>query len=395
MLWSRPYTATGAITKNRLVKYAADDTHVSQASAVTDRIVGVYIGPSDAADGDAVEICLLGECNLEVSGAIGRGMRLTTNSSGQGVTAESGGSSRTCAVAMIAGTNSTIPVFVQLGPEVQTLLSDSGDTGTGNYTFNGNTTSNNFIINSASGAIQANSATALYLRGNIADSAGNVGTWIGNGTTLTSPDRRIVGFSRDTPVTHASPVAYVRSDGSYEIGTGGPLVMAGSGTPEGSVTAPVGSIYLRSNGAAGTAVYIKGSGSGNTGWNPEATSLALSYNFTASSGDGWLFVADRPYQVISLKEVHQTAGTDGGAVTLGVRKVTNVSDPGAAAGANVKEFLTADFDLKSTANTTVTGTLTATTADLQLATGDKIGLNFTGTKTSLAGGALTVELRAI
>lgn len=41
---------------------------------------------------------------------------------------------------------------------------------------------------------------------------------------------------------------------------------AGSGTPEGNVTAPVGSIYLRTNGGAGTTFYVKESGSGNTGW---------------------------------------------------------------------------------------------------------------------------------
>jgi len=41
---------------------------------------------------------------------------------------------------------------------------------------------------------------------------------------------------------------------------------AGSGTPEGSVTAPVGAIYHRSDGGAGTSFYVKESGTGNTGW---------------------------------------------------------------------------------------------------------------------------------
>lgn len=40
----------------------------------------------------------------------------------------------------------------------------------------------------------------------------------------------------------------------------------GSGSPEGSVTAPVGSTYQRSDGAAGTTLYSKVSGTGNTGW---------------------------------------------------------------------------------------------------------------------------------
>ena len=41
---------------------------------------------------------------------------------------------------------------------------------------------------------------------------------------------------------------------------------AGSGSPEGAVTAVVGSIYSRTNGGANTSFYVKESGSGNTGW---------------------------------------------------------------------------------------------------------------------------------
>jgi hypothetical protein len=46
----------------------------------------------------------------------------------------------------------------------------------------------------------------------------------------------------------------------------GPLVTSGTGTPEGVVTAPVGSLYLRTNGATNTTVYRKEAGTGNTGW---------------------------------------------------------------------------------------------------------------------------------
>lgn len=46
----------------------------------------------------------------------------------------------------------------------------------------------------------------------------------------------------------------------------GPRLVSGSGAPESSVTAPVGSIYLRTGGGAGTAFCVKESGSGNTGW---------------------------------------------------------------------------------------------------------------------------------
>lgn len=45
-----------------------------------------------------------------------------------------------------------------------------------------------------------------------------------------------------------------------------PLLLFGSGSPEGVVTAPVGSLYSRSNGGANTTLYVKESGTGNTGW---------------------------------------------------------------------------------------------------------------------------------
>jgi len=49
-------------------------------------------------------------------------------------------------------------------------------------------------------------------------------------------------------------------------GTGTVIWTSGTGTPEGAVTAEVGSLYTRLNGGAGTTLYVKESGSGNTGW---------------------------------------------------------------------------------------------------------------------------------
>jgi len=49
-------------------------------------------------------------------------------------------------------------------------------------------------------------------------------------------------------------------------GTGTVTIKQGSGTPEGALAANVGSLYLRTDGGAGTTLYIKESGTGNTGW---------------------------------------------------------------------------------------------------------------------------------
>lgn len=43
-------------------------------------------------------------------------------------------------------------------------------------------------------------------------------------------------------------------------------LISGAGTPEGAVTAGVGSLFLRTDGGAGTTLYVKESGTGNTGW---------------------------------------------------------------------------------------------------------------------------------
>lgn len=55
---------------------------------------------------------------------------------------------------------------------------------------------------------------------------------------------------------HAVPAA------GFALGDGGPTLSAGSDDPEGNVTAPAGSVYLRTTGV----FYVKASGSGDTGW---------------------------------------------------------------------------------------------------------------------------------
>lgn len=53
--------------------------------------------------------------------------------------------------------------------------------------------------------------------------------------------------------------------GALQLNTG-PSLYEGTGSPNGVVTAVVGSLFLRVDGAAGTSLYVKESGTGNTGW---------------------------------------------------------------------------------------------------------------------------------
>jgi hypothetical protein len=123
-------------------------------------------------------------------------------------------------------------------------------------------------------------------------------------------------------------------------------------------------------------------------------SLALSFVLVAASVDQVAFIADGPYEVIAAREVHETAGTDGSAVTLDIKKVT-----GTTAGASGTTVLASTFDLKSTAKTVVTKNgasgLTATLADRRLAAGDRLYLDFTGTLTALVGGMVTIYLKRL
>lgn len=68
-----------------------------------------------------------------------------------------------------------------------------------------------------------------------------------------------------------SPNAEFTASGRFRISSqagGGPVteILSGAGTPEAVITAPVGSIFLRTDGGAATTLYVKESGAGNTGW---------------------------------------------------------------------------------------------------------------------------------
>jgi len=108
---------------------------------------------------------------------------------------------------------------------------------------------------------------------------------------------------------------------------------------------------------------------------------------TAADYDG---VIPIPYawEVVSVRERHATAGSDGGAVTLMVVKV-----PSGTAKASGTDMLSAGINLKGTANTNASGSLHATAANYQGDAGDGIGLVASGTLTAVDGVSVTVEIK--
>lgn len=105
---------------------------------------------------------------------------------------------------------------------------------------------------------------------------------------------------------------------------------------------------------------------------------------------GKIFTAPYPMTVIGVTEVHTTAGSDAGAVTLGLERCQGTEASGAG-----DALLASDFNLKGTAETVQTGTLTATTANLTLQRGDRLNLVDTGVLTAVAGVQVTVRLRPV
>lgn len=100
------------------------------------------------------------------------------------------------------------------------------------------------------------------------------------------------------------------------------------------------------------------------------------------------FIAPAPMQILGVQEVHSTLGTAGGAVTGSVEKLTGTQ----ASGAGVT-VLSATADLKGANNTVQSLALSATAANLLLATGDRVGFVLSGTATAVAGLVVAVLAR--
>jgi hypothetical protein len=114
--------------------------------------------------------------------------------------------------------------------------------------------------------------------------------------------------------------------------------------------------------------------------------IPVSIEYLAASVDKVAFVADRQYRVKGIRGRVEVAGTDGGAVTAVIKK--------AASGTAITSgtaLHSSTFNLKGTAATNQTLTLSTTSSDLDIPAGTAIGIDFTGTLTS-ATGVVTVFL---
>jgi hypothetical protein len=111
----------------------------------------------------------------------------------------------------------------------------------------------------------------------------------------------------------------------------------------------------------------------------------------SSVADLQFFTAPVKCEVVAVREVHETAGTDAGAVTGTIRRCQGTE----AATAGDDLLGTTKINFKGTALTEQTPALTDTTANLILEAGDRLSLDVTGTTTALAGVIVTVLLKRV
>jgi hypothetical protein len=114
--------------------------------------------------------------------------------------------------------------------------------------------------------------------------------------------------------------------------------------------------------------------------------INVNIEYNASSVDKWAFVATRAYVVQGISGVPAVAGSDGSAVTASVVKAS-----GTTAITSGTALHSGTYNLKGTANTVQSLTLSTTSGVTALAAGDRIGIDFTGTLTA-ATGVITVCL---
>jgi hypothetical protein len=109
----------------------------------------------------------------------------------------------------------------------------------------------------------------------------------------------------------------------------------------------------------------------------------------AANVDNYVYTFSRPGKIVDARINLTVAGSDGGAVTLNIRKCAAGTAP--ASGTSV---LASTVDLKSTAATPVAATLSSTSSVLLFEAGDSVSFDYTGTLTALVGAAtLTFQTR--
>jgi hypothetical protein len=78
--------AGAAVLKNRIVKFGADDKHVIQGAAATDKLIGVSDNLGADAAEDPLDVIYDGNALLMYGATVAAGDMLTSDATGRGIT---------------------------------------------------------------------------------------------------------------------------------------------------------------------------------------------------------------------------------------------------------------------------------------------------------------------
>lgn len=204
---------------------------------------------------------------------------------------------------------------------------------------------------------------------------------------------KVVTFSNASAV--AVTLAQAGASGAFLGGCTLKVVNLGAGlvtiTPTTSTISGNTTFALATNQAAEIYSTATPAATGNYVVGPIGSITTATYFFTGTPAatDQVFFIATRPYRVVAASEVHSVAA--GGASVLQLVKDTATDAPGAGTDLLTNNTNTG-FDLNATANTVQVGALSGTAANLRLATGDRLSVDYANTIQSSAGVVVTVAL---
>jgi len=117
--------------------------------------------------------------------------------------------------------------------------------------------------------------------------------------------------------------------------------------------------------------------------------FSLPGTLSATAGNyGIIFIARQNCVVVDAYEVHTTAGSDAGTVSLQLERLQGTEALNAG-----DELLTTAWNLKSTANTPVRGILSKDNRVVSLKIGDRLALKDSGTLTNLQGVCVSITIQ--
>lgn len=184
---------------------------------------------------------------------------------------------------------------------------------------------------------QSNNNTAVGSATGETLTTGGNNTFLGAKTNVSSSSMTNVTAIGFQAMATASNQIALGNENVTQVRLGaGPIVAFGDETPEGVVSAPVSSLFLRKNGASGTALYVKEStnGTGTTGWTPVTTGIGgTAGNILVNGGivhQAGTVVLSLPKALTSIRGI----SSDTGALVLnGASGIVRVDDNASYGGA--------------------------------------------------------------